>query len=114
KYEEDFAKVAKDFPRESGGMQAARMAQQIRSVLPSLKGQIVGSVGNALRDEYEKAYQAKAKNAGQLYKKAATFFSEGVKKYAKDPGLANQLKDGLFMLEKLSLGKTAPEIEGED
>jgi hypothetical protein len=57
---------------------------------------------------------AKAENAGELYKKAEAFYAESVKKYASDPGLANQLRDGLFLLEKLSLGKTAPEIEGED
>jgi hypothetical protein len=114
KLEDRFAKVAKDFPREKGGMQAAQAVEQIGSMVSSAKGQIVAPEGNALRSEYEKAYQTKAENAPELYKKAEAYYAERVKKYAGDPGLVNELKGGLFVLAKLSLGKTAPEIEGED
>jgi hypothetical protein len=114
KYVERFAKVAKDFPGQSSATQAAAVAQQLRFMIGNVKTQIVVSVGNMLRDEYEKAYQAKAKNADELYKKAETFFTEGAKKYASNAMIANQLKDGAYLLEKLSIGKLAPEIEGED
>jgi hypothetical protein len=109
-----FAKVAKEYPNETGGKQAAQMAQQVRRMIPSLKGQIMISAGNQLRAEYEKASQARAKDADELYQKARAYFAEGARKYAGDGALANQYKDALYLLEKLSIGKVAPEIEGED
>jgi hypothetical protein len=111
---ERFNKVAKDFPGETAGKQAAQIGLRLRFMLPSLKAQIISSVGSALRGEYEQAYKAKAKNADALYKKAQAFLADAVKKYAKEPALVNQLKDAAYLLEKLSIGKTALEIEGED
>jgi len=109
-----FAKVAKEFPGENGGKQAAQMAQQVRFMVPSIKGQILVSAGNMLRAQYEKAYQAKAKDADELYQKARTYFAEGAKKHAGNGALASQLKDALYLLENLSIGKVAPEIAAED
>jgi hypothetical protein len=109
-----FAKVAKDYPSESAGKQASQMAQQVRGMIPSIKGQIMVSAGNMLRDQYEKAYQAKAKDAEELYQKAQTYFGERANKFSDNSALARQFKDALYLLEKLSLGKVAPEIEGED
>jgi hypothetical protein len=109
-----FAKLAKEYPDEKAGKQAAQMAQQIKLMLPSIKGQVLVSAGSSLRDQYEKAYKAKAKDADELYQKAKTYFADGAKKYASEGALAGQFKDALYMLEKLSIGKVAPEIEGED
>jgi hypothetical protein len=109
-----FAKVAKEYPNEGGGRQAAQMAQQLKLLGPSLKGQIIIAAGDALRNQYEKAAQAKAKDADELYQKAKTYFADGAKKYADNNALATQFKDALYLLEKHSIGKVAPEIEGED
>jgi hypothetical protein len=109
-----FAKIGKEYPDENAGKQAAQLAKQIRAILPSIKGQVMVRAGTALRTQYEKAYQAKAKDADELYQKARTFFAEGAKKYAGEKALATQFKDGLFLLEHLSIGKVAPEIEAED
>lgn len=109
-----FAKIAKEYPNDIAGKQAAQLAAQVRFMIASTKGQIMISAGEALRDQYEKAYQAKAKDADALYEKARTYFAEGVKKHAGNGGVANQFKDALYLLEKLSIGKVAPEIEGED
>jgi hypothetical protein len=109
-----FAMVAKEYPNENGGKQAAQMAQQLKFMIPSIKGQIMIGAGNSLRDQYEKAQLAKAKDADELFQKARTYFEEGAKKYAGDNTLAGQFKDALYLLETRSLGKVAPEIEGED
>jgi hypothetical protein len=109
-----FAKVAKEFPKENAGMQAAQMAQQLKFVISSTKGQIMVGAGNALRDQYEKAVKAKAKDADELYQKARTYYEELAKKYADNKGLATQFNDALYLLEKHSIGRVAPEIEGED
>ncbi len=109
-----FAKVAKDYPDENAGKQAAQMAQQVRFMGQSMKSQIMITAGNALRAQYEKAYQDKAKNADELYKKAQSYFAEAAKKHAGNSALANQFKDGLYLLEHLSVGKAAPEIKAED
>jgi hypothetical protein len=111
---ERFAKVAKDYPNENGGKQALQMAQQLKLMIPSVKGQIMIAAGNSLRDQYEKASLAKAKDADDLYQKARTYFEEGAKKYADDKNLSTQFKDALYLLETRSIGKVAPEIEGED
>ncbi len=109
-----FARIAKEYPGEAGGKQAAQTAQQIRLMIPSLKGQVMVSAGNQLRAQYERAYQARAKDAEALYQKARAYFAQGAEKNAGDRALANQFKDALFLLENLSIGKAAPEIEGED
>jgi hypothetical protein len=111
---ERFTKVANDYPGEYVGKQAAQMARQVRLMGPSIKGQIMVSAGNMLRDQYEKAYRAKSKDADDLYQKARAYFAEGAKKSAGDNALAKQFEDALYLLERLSLGKVAPEIEGED
>ncbi len=109
-----FAKVAKDYPGEGAGKQASLMAQQVRGMIPALKGQIMVSAGNMLRDQYEKAYEAKGQDADELYQKAQSYFAEKAKKFSDNKALATQFKDALYLLEKLSIGKAAPEIEGED
>ena len=109
-----FAKVAKDYPSESAGKQASQMAQQVRRMIPSITGQIMISAGNMLRDQYEKACQAKAKDADELFQKARSYFAEMANKFSDNSALATQFKDALYLLEKLSIGKVAPEIEGED
>jgi hypothetical protein len=107
-------KIAKEFPSETSGKQASMLSQQIKRMSPSLRGQILVSAGNELRDQYEKAYEAKAKDATERYEKARAYFAAGVKKHSSNPAVAKQLEDGLYLLEKLSIGKTAPEIEAED
>lgn len=49
-----------------------------------------------------------------MYKKAQSYFAEAAKKHAGNSALANQFKDGLYLLEHLSVGKAAPEIKAED
>jgi hypothetical protein len=109
-----FAKIAKEYPNENGGKQSLQMAQQLKIMIPSIKGQIMIAAGNSLRDQYEKASLAKAKDADDFYQKARTYFEEGVKKYAGDKALSTQFQDALYLLETRSIGRVAPEIEGED
>jgi hypothetical protein len=109
-----FAKIAKEYPNEGGGKQAAQMVQQVRFMSAGMKTQVALSAGNMLRSQYEQAVKAKAKDADELYEKAQTYFAEGAKKHAGKAALATQFKDALYLLEKLSIGKVAPEIEAED
>jgi hypothetical protein len=110
---DSFATVAKEYPGENGGKQAAQMALQVRFMVKSAKGQIMISAGNQLRDRYEKAVAAKAKDADELYQKARDYFADLAKKHAKGD-LAQQFQEALYLLEHHSVGKVAPDIEGED
>jgi hypothetical protein len=109
-----FAKIAKEYPNEGGGKQAAQMVQQVRFMTAGMKTQVALSAGNMLRTQYEQAVKAKAKDADELYEKARTYFAARAKKHAGEAALATQFKDALYILEKLSIGKVAPEIEAED
>jgi hypothetical protein len=127
-------KIATDHPREQAGMQARFQAMQISDqCLRTLAGspkvlaiviektsnmvmrrQAADILGQTLRDKYEKAYQAKDKNAGTLHQEAETTLTEMSKRFADKAELMRVFDDALFKLKTLSLGKTAPEIEGED
>ncbi len=109
-----YARIAKKYRSENVGKQAAVMAKQVQFTASSTKSQIVFAAGNMLRDQYEKAYQAKAKDADDLYQKARTYFADAAKKHADNRVLANRFQDALYLLEKLAIGKVAPEIAGED
>jgi hypothetical protein len=134
-YVERFAKIAQDYPKEAAGTQALQMARQslamvsrsnspatvkiLRNLMdksphPSLQGQAAVALGQVLRNQYEKAYQDKDKKASALYAEAEKTLTGMSEKFADDSSLKNQFKDALFELQVLSIGKTAPEIEGED
>jgi hypothetical protein len=80
----------------------------------SIQAQAGVSLGRLLRNQYEKAYQNKDQKALALYKEAEKTLTDLSKKFAGQPMLGNQIKDALFELEHLTLGKSAQEIEGED
>jgi hypothetical protein len=79
-----------------------------------LQGQIRLALAKNLSGQYDRAYQKKDKRAAKLAAEAETLLKEVVTKDAGIAGLVQQAKDALFQLQKLSVGKTAPEIEGED
>jgi thiol-disulfide isomerase/thioredoxin len=105
---------------------AALATKTLRLVLEKssqkeLKGQASFVLGQSLRGQYEKAYQKNDKaTAAKLAKEAEGLLNLVAKDYADValPGarelLGQQAKDALFLLQKLSVGKTAPDIEGED
>jgi hypothetical protein len=84
----------------------------------SIQAQAGVSLGRLLRNQYEKAYQNKDQKALALYKEAEKTLTDLSKKFFGQPMLSNQIKnqikDALFELEHLTLGKSAQEIEGED
>jgi thiol-disulfide isomerase/thioredoxin len=93
---------------------------------PLVKGEFTLLLASLLRQDYERAYQEKDPRA------AAAFYEEAhelLQKLAKDKAagsklpqymqqswdlLTRQAEDALFLLEHLSVGKPAPELEGED
>jgi thiol-disulfide isomerase/thioredoxin len=86
-----------------------------------LKGEFSLALAENLRARYEKAYQKKNKaEAAKLADEADGLLTGVSRDYAlvKAPGslatLGKQADDALFVLRNLSVGKTAPNIEGED
>jgi cytochrome oxidase Cu insertion factor (SCO1/SenC/PrrC family) len=76
---------------------------------PELRAAAGLSLAFNLRGQAEAAYP---KNVDKLFKEAETILSEVADKAA--PASAARAKDALFLLNNLSIGKTAPEIDGED
>lgn len=114
KFEDALTKIAQDARGEGAGPNAERMARMVQGEVAYEKGHIAVSAGEALQKEYEQAVEAKDEKADGLYRKAENYFAEGAKKHAGDAGLANEFKDHLYRLQNLSVGKLAPDIEGED
>jgi hypothetical protein len=132
---ERFAKVAQDFAGTPEARQALQMANQNLAMLArakspavakvlrnlveksadkSLQGQAAVALGHLMRNLYEKAYQDKNEKAPALYEEAEKTLTDLAKKFADNSGLESQFKDALFELEHLSVGKRAPDIDGED
>jgi hypothetical protein len=132
---ERFAKVARDFPGTAEARQASMLASQNLGMLggasspavvkivrnlaekssdESIQNQAGGVLGRILRNLYEKAYDKKDPKAPELYQEAEKTLTEFSKKAEGNAFLKKQLDDALFELQKLSVGKTAPEIDGED
>jgi hypothetical protein len=99
------------------GANSPAVAKTLRKMLESttqkdLKGQLSLTVGQGMRAQAERAYQKKDKAAAEkLMKEAHDLLTT-----AKEAGgpAAQQATDALYLLEHLSVGKAAPEIEAED
>jgi hypothetical protein len=79
---------------------------------PAKKGQLSLQLAQGMRDTYETAYRAGEKDKATKIAAEAEDLLVGAKK-AGGP-LARQADDALFLFQKLSVGKVAPDIEGED
>jgi hypothetical protein len=113
-YQGALAKIAKDARGDGAGPRAERMVSTVQISVGHVKRHIAISGGRALQDEYEKAVEAKDRKADELYRKVESYLVEGARHYAGDAELASEFKDQLYLLRHLSVGRTAPEIEGED
>jgi hypothetical protein len=131
-----YAKIAQQYPGDNAGMQAMNMVTQNLGILEmskspaaaktlgeltkmlrdlaehatneSIQAQAGAALGQVLRNMYEKAYEKKDGKAEALYEEAEKTLTALSKKQG------GRFADALFELQKLSVGKAAPEIEGED
>jgi hypothetical protein len=100
------------------GSEAPAVAKLMRSLMekssdPGLRAQAGITLGNNLRARSEKAYQKKDKALSvKLAGEAETLLTKLAKDSIGAP--ARMAEDTLFLLRNLSVGKVAPEIEGED
>jgi hypothetical protein len=92
-----------------------------KSTQKDLKGQLGLLVGQGLRGQYEKAYQKNDKEgAAKLAAEAEDLLKRVAKEFGDLPGpggqgtIRKQAEDALFLLNNLSVGKVAPDIEGQD
>jgi len=85
-----------------------------KSTDKSIQAQAGLTLGEVLRGQYEKAYERKDPKAPEAYQEAENTLAEMSKKAEGNFVLANQFKNALFELQKLSVGKPAMEIEAED
>jgi hypothetical protein len=86
-----------------------------------LKAQLSLLVGQGLRGQYEKAYQKNDKEgAAKLAAEAEALLKRAAQEFGDLPGpggrgtIRKQAEDALFLLNHLSVGKVAPDIEGQD
>jgi peroxiredoxin len=76
------------------------------------KGQLSLMLGQGLREQYEVAYRKGEKeHAAKIAAEAEELLA---KTKAEGGPAAKQADDALFLFQKLSVGKVAPDIEGED
>jgi len=92
-----------------------------KSTQKELKGQLSLIVGQGLRGQYEKAYQMNDKEgAARLAAEAEALLKRAAKEFGDLPGpgglgtVRKQAEDALFLLNNLSVGKVAPDLEGQD
>ena len=133
---ERYAKIVTDFPKDPVAKQAQQMVQMSlaqvsgadspaivaklrvmaeKGTTLEIRAQAGLSLGNSLRTQSEKAYGKKDKATAEKLQKEAEAAFVAVQQQAKSqPQLATQAEDALFELRTLSIGKVAPEIEGED
>lgn len=78
------------------------------------KAQATMNLANNLKAQAERAETEKKPNAEKLSQQAEKYFEEVIQKHKDAEKLVEQAKGELFILRNLSIGKTAPEIEGED
>jgi hypothetical protein len=79
-----------------------------------LKGQVALALGQSLRNQYEAAYQKNNRaESAKLAKESEALLEQVVKDFGP-AGLGQQAKDALFLLQHLSVGKKAPDIDAED
>jgi hypothetical protein len=92
-----------------------------KSTQKELKGQLSVLVGMNLRGQYEKAYEKKDKEgAARLAADAEALLKRAANEFGDLPSpngqgtIRKQAEDALFLLNHLSVGKVAPDIEGQD
>jgi hypothetical protein len=124
--------VARDFPRTPDAGKAIRSAMKSLATLSnsssdltvnalrnlvetaddkSVRENVSVSLARVLRNRYERAYRMKDKSAKPYYAETEQYITEAAKRF---PALSKEFDDDLFRLQHLSLGKIAPEIQGED
>jgi hypothetical protein len=99
-----------------GGSPGAKIGEQLRALIAKtqdkeLLGQANLALGQHLAKRYQQAFQKKDAGASKIAKEAETVLEQTGKDYA---ALNTQVKDALFDLTKLAVGRTAMEIEAED
>lgn len=131
-----YAKIAEEFPNDPVAKQALAqiqqklamvsqsdspaIAQKLREIMEKgqndqIRGQAGLSLGQSLQAQSEKAYTKDKAKAEKLQKEAEAVFAKVEEKFKAAGGtIAQQAGDALFELRNLSVGKVAPEIEGED
>jgi hypothetical protein len=82
----------------------------LKSPQADLRDKAGVALAQALRQQYEKAWQDKKGNAAKVYQEAETILTA----LTKEPAKNSRAADLLFELQKLSVGKPAPDIEAED
>jgi hypothetical protein len=102
-----------------GGMAstaAPAAGEKLRSLIAKaedkeLLGPASLALGQHLAKRYEAAFQKKDTGAGKFAAEAKSVLEQTAKEYAN---LGSKANDALFDLEKLSIGRKAMEIDGED
>ena len=78
------------------------------------RGQALFNLAQYLRYRADATYQANRPGAEKMTQEAEKLLEEVLQKHADAATLAKQAKGELFELRHLSVGKEAPEIDGED
>lgn len=104
--------------------ESPRVSKQLRLIVANstdkeFRGLASLMLGKHLTKQYEQAYQKKDKAAPKWAADAEAFLKQTAEKYSDVVvngriKLADQIQDALFMLQNLSVGKKALEIEAED
>lgn len=99
-----------------GSSPGAKVGEQLRALIAKtqdkeLLGQANLALGQHLAKRYQQAFQKKDASASKIAKEAESILERTGKDYA---ALSTQVKDALFDLTKLAVGRTAMEIEAED
>jgi AhpC/TSA family len=99
-----------------GNSGSAKITDKLRTLADKaedkdLLGAANFALGQHLAKRYESAYQKKDKGAAKLADEAEAVLEKTGKDFAN---LTNQVKEALFDLTKLAVGRTAMEIEAED
>ena len=95
------------------------LANALRNLIDSsadqdAQGLATITLGQILRNRYERAFQEKSKEAPELYREAERTLTGSLKKLDDNSPLTNRLNDAIFDLQDLSVVRPAPEIKGED
>jgi AhpC/TSA family len=96
------------------GVERLLRAVRDRATKDEAKATATLSLAKHLKQRVEGAASGQAAEAAKLSREAEALFTEVAEKYAKVGDLAETAKNELFELRFLSVGKTAPDIEGED
>jgi hypothetical protein len=108
--------LAREMVIGMGNSPAEKIGEKLRTLIGKTKdqellGQANLALGQHLAKRYEQAYRKKYADAAKIAKEAETVLEQTGKDFA---ALSAQVKDALFHLTKLAIGRTAMEIEAED